>query len=59
VADEEHLALIRGLLRSIAHVRKVLRKHQAVERSAAEAKEVLYAAYDRPPAGNTTDGSWE
>ncbi len=55
---EEHFALIRGLLHSIAHVRKVLRKHQAVERSPAKAKETLYTAYDPAPSAEMKNDRW-
>jgi hypothetical protein len=56
---EEHFALIRGLLHSIAHVRKVLRKYQAVERSTLKAKDALYAsAYDRQQSAEITDDRW-
>jgi hypothetical protein len=56
---EDHFALIRGLLHSIAHVRKVLRQHAALERSTAEAKAALQAARDLLLSGDMTDNSWE
>jgi hypothetical protein len=56
---EEHFALIRGLLHSIALVRKVLRKHQALERSTLEAKYALYDAADnRQQSAEITDDRW-
>jgi hypothetical protein len=56
---EDHFALIRGLLHSIAQVRKVLRKHQALERSTQEAKYALYDAADaRQPSAEMTDDRW-
>jgi len=57
---EDHFALIRGLLHSIAQVRKVLRKHQALERSTLKAKYDLYDAADaRQQSRDMTDGPWE
>jgi hypothetical protein len=57
---EDHFALIRGLLHSIAQVRKVLRRHEAVERSTLQAKYALYEAADaRPQSRDMTDGPWE
>jgi hypothetical protein len=56
---EERFALIRGLLHSIAHVRKVLRQHAALERSTADAKAALQAARDLSLSGDMTDDSWE
>ena len=57
---EDHFALIRGLLHSIAQVRKVLRKHEALERSSLKAKYALYDAADsRQQARDMTDGPWE
>ena len=56
---EDHFALIRGLLHRIAQVRKVLRKHQAVERSTLNAKDALYgAACDRPPSAEMKNDRW-
>jgi hypothetical protein len=41
-------------------VRKVLRKHQALERSTLKAKYALYDAADnRPQPRDMTDGPWE
>jgi hypothetical protein len=56
---EGHFALIRALLHSIAHVRKVLRQHAALERSTAEAKAALQAARDLSLSGDMTDDSRE
>jgi hypothetical protein len=57
---EDHFALIRGLLHSIAQVRKVLRKHQALERSTPQAKYDLYESADaRQQSRDMTDVPWE
>jgi hypothetical protein len=40
-------------------VRKVLRRHEALERSTLQAKYALYEAADaRPPSAEMTDDRW-